>query len=110
MGKTAIVNRFLNNKFNENYTPTIEDFHRKIYRIRGEAYRLDLLDTSGNNPFPAMRRLLLLTGVFVLIKTSVSRLAILTFLLWMESLLLWNNLGRSKNSIIEMDLQATYRQ
>jgi small GTP-binding protein len=62
VGKTAIVNRFLNNKFDENYTPTIEDFHRKIYRIRGEAYRLDLLDTSGNNPFPAMKRLLLLTG------------------------------------------------
>ena len=62
VGKTAIVNRFLNNKFDENYTPTIEDFHRKVYRIKGEPYRLDILDTSGNDPFPAMRRLSLLTG------------------------------------------------
>ena len=57
--------RFLHNKFTDNYTPTIEDFHRKIYKIRGEAYRLDILDTSGNDPFPAMRRLSLLTGQYL---------------------------------------------
>lgn len=62
VGKTSVVSRFLYNKFDDKYTPTIEDFHRKVYRIRGEAYRLDLLDTSGNHPFPAMRRLSLLTG------------------------------------------------
>ena len=62
VGKTAIVTRFLEDRFEVKYTPTIEDFHRKVYRIRGEAYRLDILDTSGNNPFPAMRRLSLVTG------------------------------------------------
>ncbi|KAK2150132.1 hypothetical protein LSH36_421g00012 [Paralvinella palmiformis] len=62
VGKTSIVSRFLHDTFDDNYTPTIEDFHRKIYKIRGESYRLDLLDTSGNHPFPAMRRLSLLTG------------------------------------------------
>lgn len=62
VGKTSIVTRFLENRYDDKYTPTIENFHRKIYRIRGEAYRLDLLDTSGNNPFPAMRRLSLMTG------------------------------------------------
>ena len=62
VGKTAIVSRFLSNYFDEKYTPTIEDFHRKVYRIKGESYRLDILDTSGNNPFPAMKRLSLLTG------------------------------------------------
>lgn len=62
VGKTSLVSRFLNNKFDDGYTPTIEDFHRKIYRIKGEAYRLDILDTSGNHPFPAMRRLSIITG------------------------------------------------
>lgn len=62
VGKTSVVARFLGSKFNDAYTPTIEDFHRKFYRIRGETYRLDILDTSGNDPFPAMRRLSLLTG------------------------------------------------
>ena len=61
-GKTSIVKRFLTGQFVEQYTPTIEDFHRKIYKIKGEIYRLDILDTSGNNPFPAMNRLSILTG------------------------------------------------
>lgn len=64
MGKTSLVSRFLGGKFEECYTPTIEDFHRKLYRIRGEVHQLDLLDTSGNHPFPAMRRLSFLTGEF----------------------------------------------
>ncbi|XP_078521336.1 dexamethasone-induced Ras-related protein 1 [Lissotriton helveticus] len=68
VGKTAIVSRFLNGRFEEQYTPTIEDFHRKFYSIRGEVYQLDILDTSGNHPFPAMRRLSILTGdVFILV-------------------------------------------
>ncbi|GJQ71045.1 hypothetical protein Trydic_g15855 [Trypoxylus dichotomus] len=62
VGKTCLVARFLGAKFQESYTPTIEDFHRKLYRIRGEIHQLDLLDTSGNHPFPAMRRLSFLTG------------------------------------------------
>ncbi|XP_069917840.1 dexamethasone-induced Ras-related protein 1 isoform X2 [Oryctolagus cuniculus] len=61
VGKTAIVSRFLTGRFEDAYTPTIEDFHRKFYSIRGELYQLDILDTSGNHPFPAMRRLSILT-------------------------------------------------
>ncbi|XP_067859806.1 dexamethasone-induced Ras-related protein 1 [Heptranchias perlo] len=68
VGKSAIVSRFLNGKFEDQYTPTIEDFHRKFYSIRGDVYQLDILDTSGNHPFPAMRRLSILTGdVFILV-------------------------------------------
>nr|XP_033818675.1 dexamethasone-induced Ras-related protein 1 [Geotrypetes seraphini] len=68
VGKTAIVSRFLSGRFDDQYTPTIEDFHRKFYSIRGEVYQLDILDTSGNHPFPAMRRLSILTGdVFILV-------------------------------------------
>ncbi|KAG2455809.1 RASD1 protein, partial [Polypterus senegalus] len=68
VGKTSIVSRFLTGRFDEQYTPTIEDFHRKFYSIRGVVYQLDILDTSGNHPFPAMRRLSILTGdVFILV-------------------------------------------
>lgn len=64
VGKSAIVSRFLNGRFDEQYTPTIEDFHRKVYSIKGDVYQLDILDTSGNHPFPAMRRLSILTGTY----------------------------------------------
>lgn len=68
VGKTAIISRFLNERFDDQYTPTIEDFHRKFYSIKGDVYQLDILDTSGNHPFPAMRRLSILTGdVFILV-------------------------------------------
>ncbi|XP_063363325.1 GTP-binding protein Rhes [Cydia amplana] len=74
VGKTSLVARFLGTRFEDSYTPTIEDFHRKLYRIRGEVYQLDLLDTSGNHPFPAMRRLSFLTGdLFVLVFAMDSR-------------------------------------
>ncbi|XP_071498170.1 dexamethasone-induced Ras-related protein 1-like [Diadema setosum] len=68
VGKTAIVSRFLTGKFDDSYTPTIEDFHRKIYKIKGQVYQLDILDTSGNNPFPAIHKLSILTGdVFIIV-------------------------------------------
>ncbi|XP_005870279.1 PREDICTED: dexamethasone-induced Ras-related protein 1, partial [Myotis brandtii] len=68
VGKTAIVSRFLTGRFEDAYTPTVEDFHRKFYAIRGELYQLDILDTSGHHPFPATRRLSILTGdVFILV-------------------------------------------
>ncbi|XP_044270296.1 GTP-binding protein Rhes [Tribolium madens] len=74
VGKTCLVSRFLGGKFQESYTPTIEDFHRKLYRIRGEIYQLDILDTSGNHPFPAMRRLSFLTGdLFIIVFSMDSR-------------------------------------
>ncbi|KAJ3600461.1 hypothetical protein NHX12_031442 [Muraenolepis orangiensis] len=74
VGKSALVSRFLGERFDDQYTPTIEDFHRKFYSIRGELYQLDILDTSGNHPFPAMRRLSILTGdVFVLVFSLDSR-------------------------------------
>lgn len=62
VGKTCIINWFLGNQFKDSYLPTIEDFHRKIYKIKGEIYRLDILDTSGNDPFPAMKKLNIMTG------------------------------------------------
>ena len=71
VGKTAIVSRFLNGKFDDQYTPTIEDFHRKIYKIKGHVYQLDILDTSGNNPFPAIKKLSILTGEFLHLTTQL---------------------------------------
>ena len=54
--------------YKDTYIPTIEDFHRKIYKIRGEIFRLDILDMSGNDPFPAMKNLNIMIGdIFIVV-------------------------------------------
>ncbi|KAI0213046.1 Dexamethasone-induced Ras-related protein 1 [Lamellibrachia satsuma] len=71
VGKTSIVKRFLGRASGDNlkvgsddrYMPTIDDYHSKVYLIDGFVYRLDIVDTSGLCPFPAMRRVSLLIGV-----------------------------------------------
>ncbi|XP_035511271.1 GTP-binding protein Rhes [Morone saxatilis] len=62
VGKTNIMQRFLGKEFEENYEPTTEDFHRKLFHIGGEAYQVDLLDAASERNFPAKRRLSILTG------------------------------------------------
>uniref|UniRef100_UPI0037E74DF5 GTP-binding protein Rhes n=1 Tax=Semicossyphus pulcher TaxID=241346 RepID=UPI0037E74DF5 len=62
VGKTNIIQRFLGQEFEEEYEPTIEDFHRKLFHINGEAYQVDLLDATSERNFPAKRRLSILTG------------------------------------------------
>ncbi|XP_068435211.1 GTP-binding protein Rhes [Clinocottus analis] len=62
VGKTNILQRFLGKDFEEHYEPTVEDFHRKLFHIGGEAYQIDLLDAASERDFPAKRRLSILTG------------------------------------------------
>ena len=56
-GKTSIVNWFLGEPMNlDSYIPTIENFHKKLFKIRGELFSLEIIDTSGiGNPYPAGR-------------------------------------------------------
>lgn len=62
VGKTSILRRYLRDGFVEEYSPTSEDFLRKLFRIRGETYQIDVLDASKERDFPAKRRLSILTG------------------------------------------------
>lgn len=64
VGKTSILRRYLRDGFVEEYNPTSEDFHRKLFRIRGETYQIDVLDASRERDFPAKRRLSILTGAY----------------------------------------------
>lgn len=64
VGKTSILRRYLRDGFVEEYKPTSEDFLRKLFRIRGETYQIDILDASKERDFPAKRRLSILTGAY----------------------------------------------
>lgn len=71
VGKTSILRRYLRDGFVEEYKPTSEDFHRKLFCIRGETYQIDILDASRERDFPAKRRLSILTGAYCLSRTDL---------------------------------------
>ena len=48
LNQSQLVNWLLSRRYDESYCPTIEDFHVKTFKIKGETYRLEILDTSGN--------------------------------------------------------------
>ncbi|KAG5445607.1 GTP-binding protein Rhes [Clonorchis sinensis] len=57
VGKTSIIQRFLYNRFEAKYIPTVEDMHTKKLIARDHIVRLVLIDTAGSFDFPAMIRL-----------------------------------------------------
>ena len=62
VGKTALAKKFLNNEFVEKYVPTIENSYIKSFNIHGKELVTTILDTSGNEAFPAMRSLHISNG------------------------------------------------
>lgn len=57
VGKSSIINRFLNKTFSDRYKETVEDLYCREYNICGFDIKVDVLDTAGKLSFPAMRRL-----------------------------------------------------
>ncbi|XP_029011990.1 ras-related protein Rap-2b-like [Betta splendens] len=58
VGKSALIHRFLRNRFEHKYKPTVEELHVLECDGAGAAkVRLEILDTSGSYSFPAMRQL-----------------------------------------------------
>ncbi len=58
VGKSALICRFLHDRFEQKYTRTVEDIHALEYETAGSGkMRLEILDTSGSYQFPAMREL-----------------------------------------------------
>lgn len=58
VGKSALIQRFLHDRFEHKYTRTVEELHVLEYDTAGsEKMRLEILDTSGSYSFPAMREL-----------------------------------------------------
>lgn len=56
VGKTALIKFFLEHEFSEDYEPTIEEYYSKHIEYNDRHYELNIIDTSGTENFPAMRR------------------------------------------------------
>ncbi|XP_047434906.1 RASD family member 3 [Mugil cephalus] len=59
VGKSALIHRFLRDRFEHKYTRTVEELHVLEYDNLASTgkTRLEILDTSGSYSFPAMRQL-----------------------------------------------------
>jgi len=76
VGKSALTIRLVNNKFLEEYDPTIEDSYRKEVTVDGENVVLDILDTAGQDEFSALQDQWMREGKgFLLVYSIVSRVS-----------------------------------
>ncbi|XP_031641013.1 GTP-binding protein Di-Ras2 [Contarinia nasturtii] len=73
VGKSCIVKRFLFKSYSDKYRATIEDLYNREYDFGNVTLKVDILDTSGDQQFPAMRRLSIATAhAFMLVYASTS--------------------------------------
>ncbi len=59
MGKTSLINRYMNNKFDEHYKPTIVcEFGAKDVNIKGTLLRIQLWDIGGQEYLGGISKLI----------------------------------------------------
>ena len=51
VGKTALVERYLYDEFDESYKPTMEKVQRKKLMVDGTELKLSIIDTGGMEDF-----------------------------------------------------------
>lgn len=65
VGKSAIIQQFLYDRFPDRYSKTIEDLYIAEYNLSsGASLTLEIMDTAGSYQFPAMRKYLYVTFSF----------------------------------------------
>ncbi|XP_035911649.1 GTP-binding protein Di-Ras1 [Anopheles stephensi] len=73
VGKSCIIKRFLFKTYSDKYRPTVEDLYNREYDLGSVTLKVDILDTSGEMQFPAMRRLSIATAhAFLLVYATTS--------------------------------------
>ncbi|XP_044766507.1 GTP-binding protein Di-Ras2 [Coccinella septempunctata] len=72
VGKSCIVKRFLEKTYTDKYRSTIEDLYSKEFDLGHMTLKVDILDTSGEMEFPAMRRLCIATAHAFLLVYAVT--------------------------------------
>ena len=73
VGKTSILQRYMNEKFSEQYVETVEDIYSQLYTINGRRQNIDFIDTAGNISFPAMRQIYISKAHGFMLVYSISK-------------------------------------
>ncbi|KAK5584274.1 hypothetical protein RB653_005882 [Dictyostelium firmibasis] len=72
VGKSSIVQQFVNKEFSTQYTPTLEDSYFYKLDLDEEIYNLDILDTAGQEEFCDLKNNYILNGNAFIIVYSIS--------------------------------------
>ncbi|CAH0546521.1 unnamed protein product [Brassicogethes aeneus] len=72
VGKSCIIKRFLMNTYCDKYRSTVEDLYNREYDVGHTTLKVDILDTSGDMQFPAMRKLCIATAHAFLLVYAVT--------------------------------------
>lgn len=73
VGKSCILKQFIFHTYTDKYRATIEDLYNREYDLGHMTLKVDILDTSGDQQFPAMRRLSISTAnAFMLVYATTS--------------------------------------
>ena len=62
VGKSAISNRFVINRWVEKYDPTIEESFMTTVDIDGKALQVEILDTAGQEEYRPLRETFMHSG------------------------------------------------
>ena len=71
VGKSAIINQFTRHEFIEDYAPTAENHLTHVVEHDGDLCVCLLVDTAGNDDFPAMRKLSITKGNAFIVVYSI---------------------------------------
>jgi GTPase KRas len=72
VGKSALTIQMVSSHFCEEYDPTIEDNYRKQVHVDDHTCLLDIMDTAGEEEYPAMRDQYTRAGMGFLIVYSIT--------------------------------------
>ncbi|XP_066933273.1 uncharacterized protein [Clytia hemisphaerica] len=72
VGKSAIINQFVEKDFLRHYQPTAEDHLTHVVEHRGNMCVCLLVDTAGSDDFPAMRKLSVTKGNAFIVTYSIN--------------------------------------
>lgn len=62
VGKSSIINKFLYEKYTDDYTQTVENLYAKTFNLLGKEITASILDTSGDDSFSALGSLHIANG------------------------------------------------
>ncbi|XP_046340922.2 ras-related protein Rap1-like [Haliotis rufescens] len=72
VGKTSLIQQFIERSYRQTYSPTVEDFYTQVVKFPDGLFRaLEIIDTSGGDDFPAMRSLRVMQGTMFIVVYAI---------------------------------------